>query len=458
MNTKPFASVLIVDDDLAICQLLKDILEVRNISYAHTSRSLDSMWKKLNSKSYDLLFLDLGLPDGDGKDVLKDLAKMYPKTSVVVITGNRDIDLAVECMQNGVIDFIAKPLQFDRVVRCVTKSLQHLDLIQESLHIRSQILKTQTNRGSPFHRFLSVDRPLLQSILYLEAMASNNQPVLIRGESGVGKSMLCEIIHEASSREGSLISINCAGLTDNQILYRLFEGDSPLVEKASGGTLLIENVDLCSQHVQLALLHLLEFEEYFQSDNPSPKFSNVRLLFTSLLNESEIATKLRPDLLHRLLRRSVWVPPLRERPQDTVMHAKSLIPELTRQYNLGNPHIPDEIFMFLQIHPLPGNYNDLHRLLRETFSKHDNSSVLSLEDIKSSLKQWIIKPPLQKQRLITNPFVEINPLPSLQEASDFLVEEALSRTGGNQTAAGLLLGVTQQAISRRIKKVEPVDS
>ena len=281
MNTNP--KILVCDDDETICYLLKEQLVDKDfaIDMVYDGKYAIENMKK---KNYDLLLLDLKMPIMQGEDVLKFVKEYYPSIQVIILTADTEIRKAIDCIKLGAYDFITKPYNFDELLLTIKRALEHRDLLFQNEALTKQ---AKQHRAS---RIIGNSEALNQLIQLAEKAAKSESNILIEGETGTGKELLAEFIHQHSTRRTKpFVVINCASLPDQLIESELFgyekgaftdaKTSKPgLVEIANGGTLFLDEIGETSLTIQPKLLRFLENGEYRRVGGVNSLSSDVRVI------------------------------------------------------------------------------------------------------------------------------------------------------------------------------------
>jgi DNA-binding NtrC family response regulator len=326
-------------------------------------------------------------------------------------------------------------------------------------------IEDMIKRPEAFAEIITNSKEMLGVFLYIESIAQTSLPVLITGETGVGKELIARSIHSLSSLKGPFVAINVAGLEDNlfsDVLFGHIKGAFTgadkvrrgLVEKASDGTLFLDEIGDLSPVSQAKLLRLLQEREYLPLGQDNPKKTDARIVTATNqdLWALQRVGKFRKDLNFRLRIHHINVPPLRERMDDIPLLVDHFLGEAAHALNKKKPTVPKEIFKLLATYSFPGNVRELQTMVFDAVSRH-KARILSLEVFNS----YIAKE--QKDR--TSPAeVELEEaalltfsrkLPSIKQATQLLVAEAMKRANGNQSVAARILGISHQALSKRLK-------
>ncbi len=462
-NRYPAFGILLVDDEPAWLRSLSLTLEssagITNTILCQDSRQVPAL---LDGGGIGLVLLDLTMPHFSGEELLKEIAERHPEVAVIVISGLNQIETAVRCMKLGAFDYFVKTDEEDRLVGGVLRAVRMLELQRENREMSSRLVFGGLRHPEAFAGIVTGDRGMLALFGYIEAVATSPQPLLITGESGVGKELLARAAHTLSGCKGQLVAVNVAGLDDTVFADTLFghvrgafTGAETvrrgMVEEAANGTLFLDEIGDLGIPSQVKLLRLLQEGEYFPLGSDQPRRLRARIIVATHQNLSakEGTGAFRRDLYYRLRTHQVHVPPLRERKGDIPLLLDHFLAEAARTLGKKKPTPPPGIAQLLATYGFPGNVRELKAMIFDAVSVH-RDRMLSMESfakaIGSADEGGVTAPPPT-----LNPFAGFEKLPTFTDAAEFLVEEALNRSGGNQTLAARLLGISQPALSKRLK-------
>ena len=457
----PGFSILIVDDEAYIRDSVAAALKTAGIGNVLCAAEPMEAMEILSSTDVGLVLLDLNMPGMTGEDLLARIREDQPGASIVVITGNRDIEKAVECMRAGAADYLVKPVERERLVATARRIIENQELLRENEAIKESLLLASVNKNSAFAAIATADPRMLQVMAYAEAIAKSAHPVLVTGETGVGKELFSRAVHDLSGRKGELVAINAAGLDDALFADLLFGhrrgaytgADSDLeglIDKARDGTLFLDEIGDLSPVSQLKLLRVIETGEYFPLGSDLMRRGRARFIVATNRNLDAVveAAHFRRDLYYRLRGHRIRIPPLRERLGDLPLLVERFIASAAAELGKKPPLAPPELYPFLRGYDFPGNVRELQSMVFEAVNAA-SSGTLSL----STFRETIGAVAGTAARLPSEaPFLVFpNPLPSAGELTEMLFDEALKRAGGNQSVAARLLGVSPQAVSKRLK-------
>jgi DNA-binding NtrC family response regulator len=460
------APVLLVDDDQVALSLYKTILESHGLADLLLFENAIEVLSQIARSGCSLVLLDLHMPGVSGQEILKRVKTDYPDVPVIVVTADDAVDTAVECMKLGAFDYLTKPVEKNRLWASVHHALEIAELQREVGSLSQRIKSGELVNPEAFADIIAGSESMTSIFRYIEAVAPSPKPILVTGESGTGKELIARVIHSLSRREGPFVPVNVSGLDDTMFSDSLFghvrgaftgaEGERMgLVDKASGGTLFLDEIGDLVASSQIKLLRLLQEEEYYPLGTDQVRSSSARIVAAtnSDLQIKQEQGTFRKDLYFRLIAHLVEVPPLRERFEDLPLLVDHFLEQAAEQLKKSKPNVPKELYALLESYGFPGNVRELQSLLFDALSTH-GGSALSLAPVRSYLDKR--RGGVDANRSVPSslqPRINYRGVfPTLQEAEDFLIAEALRKTNGNQSLAAQLLGVNQSTLSRRQKQ------
>ena len=454
--------ILVVDDDQAIRWILREALQSWGFAPSEAGSVAEAI-KQFNADLPAAVLLDIDLPDGSGLDVLRELKRDHPEAIVIMITGNVQVDNTISALRGGAYDFIAKPINFEELRITIRNAL-------EARHLRREVAQTRKERARQFDFSQIVgESPAMKKMLGLAAKVAESEvaSVLLQGESGTGKDLVAKAIHYGSQRaEGPFVAVNCAALPATLIESELFGYEKGaftdakarkegLFEQAEGGTLLLDEIGELELSLQAKLLRVLEEGAFRRVGGLKDIPLDVRVLAASnrdLKAESE-AGRFRLDLYYRLSIIQIDIPPLRERGDDVLLLSEHYIDtigaKLRRRKITGLA--PETIAVFRK-YDWPGNVRELRNVIERALILEDADQITT-EYLPGSL----LMSPRSEQTTTSDGsplFVLPNEGISLDDAELSFVRQAIERSGGNQTRAAELLGISRDQLRYRLKKLE----
>lgn len=461
----PERPIVILDDDRSVLDSYNGALRVAG--YDHLTLCEDSrrMLDVVADHGASVVLLDLVMPHVSGETLLEELHQRFPDIPVIVITGKDTVETAVKCMKMGAFDFLVKPVSPQRLLATIRQALSLLELRAENQALRGELLSRRFPRREPFEGILTNNAAMLSLFKYVQAIGPSSQPVLITGETGVGKEMFAQAVHKSSGRLGKFVPVNVAGLEENVFSDTLFghkrgaytgadTARPGLAEEAAGGTLFLDEIGDLATVSQVKLLRLLEGGEYRALGSDRIQHCDARLVLATnrdleALCDSEV---FRRDLYYRLRTHRIHVPTLRERLDDLPLLAEAFFIAAAKDLNRPLSRRLDEILPALYPYSFPGNVRELKTLIFDIVSRPDDQPI-SLDALLPP-----IAPPSgpvsSSEHASWNPTQKLDfgvVLPTIEEAKDLLIGEALMRTGGNKSLAAAMLGITRQALGQRTR-------
>jgi len=464
--TYPDHPILIVDDEDHFLLSVELSLSTEGINNIETCNDSRKVARLLKSSEYSMVLLDINMPHITGIELLHNIVGEYPEIPVVIISAVKEVEKAVECMKIGAFDYILKPVDVNRLVTTCRRGLDLTTIKYENRKLKEYLLSDQLQYPEAFEHIITRSESMRAIFKYIEAIAKTPLPVLITGETGVGKELIALAIHTISGRQGELVPVNVAGVDDTLFSDTLFghkkgafsgaEADRKgFIEQAEQGTLFLDEIGDLSLESQVKLLRLLQDGKYYPLGSDMAKLSDARIIVATHrdIEQMKSTNNFRQDLYYRLRAHHIKLPPLRERKEDIPLLVNHFLKKAADTLHKKMPTPPKELYTFLANHTFPGNIRELEGLIFDAVSRHQ-SGVLSLNVFreKISLQDTISNHVINEDQgveLMTFP----ENLPTLQEAEFILIAEALKRANGNQRIAAEILGISRTALNNRLKRL-----
>lgn len=466
-STYPYLPVLLVDDEAETLDSFEMALLSGNMNNFIRCQDSSKVMQLISRQEIEVMLLDLSMPNMSGEELLPMISGDFPEVPVIIITGANDVETAVKCMKFGAFDYMVKPVEKSRLIAGVKRAIELRELQRENRLLRAHVLSDKLEYPEAFSEIITNSRVMRSIFQYIEAISTSLQPLLITGETGVGKELIAKAVHTLSNRQGAFIAINVAGLDDNVFADTLFGhrkgaftgADRPrggIVEKASGGTLFLDEVGDLSAASQVKLLRLLQEGEYFPLGSDVAKRSDVRIVVATNQNLQALqeTRKFRKDLYFRLCTHHVNIPSLCDRKEDLPILLEHFLEKASKLLGKKKPTPPKELAVLLGTYHFPGNIRELQSIIADAVSCHQ-SGKLSMDVFKSYISKKSPTAGIDSKQLSQMEDILISfseQLPTLKQADQLLVSEALKRSKGNQSIAALKLGITRQALNRRLKR------
>ncbi|MCE0497943.1 MAG: sigma-54 dependent transcriptional regulator [Methylacidiphilales bacterium] len=476
MSAKPLIGI--VDDERNIQATLAAILERRGYAVwpAFTAKQALQM---IAEQGPEVLLLDLGLPDSEGLDLLRKIKQEYPNLPVIVVTANDSLNNAIASIKEGAFHFISKPYVPEELISLVAKALEHRGLRQETMQLRQETerLKKRVQRAEAQLQVVFKNSKMQELFDLVDQVAPSEANVLVVGESGVGKEIFANRIHEQSPRnQGPLIKLNCAAFPQNMIEGELFgykkgaftgaSQDFPgMLSAAGGGTLFLDEIAEMPIDLQTRFLRVLQDHEFRPLGSTQVLKADFRLVAASNRRPEEAirSGRLREDLFYRLNTFTLYIPPLRERTED--------IPELTQLFlqrfctKMNKPllTIQSEVYDALLRYHWPGNVRQLQNVIERAVVLAQGSMITprnlphevvhaTPHDPVSSPQELPNEPGLidssQRMRHLMTESQSLN----LAQREKAALLAALEQCNGNKKKAAELLGIHRPTLYTKLRK------
>jgi Response regulator containing CheY-like receiver, AAA-type ATPase, and DNA-binding domains len=439
-------TVLIIDDEKNIREGLAAALEMEGYTVALAADGKQGLARMVKG-DIDLVITDLRMPEVSGEQVLAKVAAENPGVPVIVLTGHGSIDSAVEAMRNGAYDFLTKPLNLDQLILIVKRALESRELA-----IKHRELLEQLNSRKSFESIIGKSAEMQKIFATVRKAADSKASVLITGESGVGKELIANALHNLSPRRDKpLIKVHCAALSENLLESELFGHEKGAFtgavarkrgrfELAAGGTIFLDEIGEIDQNVQIKILRVLQDKRFERVGGEETIEVDVRVIAATNRDlEKEIADgRFREDLYYRLNVVHIHVPPLRERRDDIPLLIASFLQEFAKENGKSIEGIDARARSALYKFDWPGNIRQLRNCL-ESAVVMCSSSVITLEDLPPSIAGS------GEDALISIPAG----IP-MEEAEKILIQQNLAINKGNKSKTADILGIGRKTLHRKL--------
>jgi transcriptional regulator with PAS, ATPase and Fis domain len=353
-------------------------------------------------------------------------------------------------------------------VAAVKHGLALTEVRSENEKLKQSLLREEIEHPKAFSEIITRSHNMQSLFRYIEAIAKTDLPVLITGETGTGKELFARAIHNVSERTGPMVTVNVAGVDDNLFSDTLFGHRKGafsgaemerkgLIEQAENGSLFLDEIGDLSIESQVKLLRLLQEGQYYPLGSDIAKLSNARIIVATHrdIRAMQADNLFRQDLYYRLKSHQIIIPPLRERKSDLPYLVHHYIKTAAAELGKKLPTVPKELFTLLSNYPFPGNVRELQGLIFDAVSLH-TTGILSLESIRKEIAdghgerngKGLTDALVQGADVIAIP----ERFPTLEEAEEALIQEAMKRADQNQTIAAELLGISRRALNNRIHR------
>ncbi|HAF85266.1 MAG TPA: transcriptional regulator [Sphaerochaeta sp.] len=446
-------SILIVDDEKNIRSGLAMAMELEGYE-SLTAEDGASAWALMGKKDVDLVITDLRMPNLSGEQLLQKITGAYPRLPVIILTGHGTIETAVDAMRKGAIDFFTKPVELDRLSLVVKKALSNTDLYAEHERLKAEV-ETLKARNR-YDRIVGKSQKMVALMETVAQVAPTRASVLITGESGVGKELVADAIHELGNRsKGPFIKVHCAALSESLLESELFGHEKGSFtgaisqkkgrfELADGGTIFLDEIGEINGATQVKLLRVLQEKVFERVGGEKAVTVDVRIVCATnrdLLKEIEKGA-FREDLYYRLNVVHLEVPPLRDREDDIPLLMTSFLTQFNKENDKSLEGFSNGAKKAMLSYDWPGNIRELRNSV-ESAVVLSRSSVIEVEDLPPSVRLSDSSAQLSLDVGIT-----------LAEAEKKLIMSTLVMCGGNKTRAAEVLGIGRKTLHRKLQEYQ----
>jgi len=445
------ASILIVDDEPHTLEGLEAALEDRY--EITTANSAKQAFNHLENDRFDVVLTDLRMAGKSGMSVIDKTLKLNPRPVCIMMTAYGSVETAVEAMKRGAYDFLTKPVSLEKLELLVERALQ-----TERLQEENEILHQRLDKKFQFDQILGNSTSLQRVLETVRLVAPSKATVLIEGETGTGKELIAQAIHQNSDRSRRpFVAVHCAALAANLLESELFghergaftgatERRIGRFEAADSGTLFLDEIGEIDASTQIKLLRFLETRSFERLGSVKPVQVDVRLVCATNRDLAAMVQKgqFREDLLYRLNVITVDLPPLRERRGDIPLLIDHYIDTFSRENGIAPVTFSPEAIAVLGQYSWPGNIRELRNFCENIVILKRGNRVTEY-DLDSKFFGQQPTPTTGPVTLAANPL-------SVEENEKRLLRNALLQTGGNKTKAADLLGMSRRTLHRKLAR------
>jgi DNA-binding NtrC family response regulator len=460
MSQRPQPTVLVVEDEDELRQVIADSLESRGFAVAQALNAADAL-ARLEGFAYDGLVVDLRLPDRDGMEVLDAALARYPEIKAVVMTGVGGVEEAVKAIKLGAIDFLIKPFQLVQLANVLTANLNEHRLQQENAELRAQL-----HDRFGFDNVIGRSSAMQHVFSTLELVSPMNSTVLIHGETGTGKELIARTIHYNSPRRDQhFVAFNAAAIPEGLVEAELFGhtkgaftgADKARVgrfELAHKGTLFIDEVSSMSLALQAKLLRALQEREIERVGESKPFKFDIRVIAATNIDLRKLVKDgtFREDLFYRLNVVPVQLPPLRSRREDIALLAQHFVKKSCKSNNIPARVMSQQALRALMDYAWPGNIRQLENAVEHAVAmsgaEREILPAMLPEDIRMPESSGVLAP-------VSIPDEGINFVSVVSQLERELILKCLEKTGGNKRQAARLLNLSRTTLIDKLQRLSP---
>jgi putative PEP-CTERM system response regulator len=441
-------TVLVADDEKNIREGLAEALQLEGYDVALAADGEEAL-RTVEEGRVDCIVTDLRMPKVSGNEVLKHVAGAYPGLPVIVLTGHGTIEDAVDAMRIGAFDFITKPVNLDHLALLIKRALASRELEQRNIELQQEI-ESQKSTSSIIGKSAEMKR----IFDVLRRVAPTKASVLITGESGVGKELIADALHNLSPRKDKpFIKVHCAALAESLLESELFGHEKGAFTGATGrkrgrfelaheGTLFLDEIGEINQNVQIKILRVLQDKKFERVGGEETLEVDVRIIAATnrdLKAEIEKGT-FREDLYYRLNVVNIYVPPLRERKDDIPILAGAFLREFSDENGKKVTGFDNKVRAAFFAYGWPGNVRELRNCV-ESAVVMAQGSVITLEDLPPGVQE------AQEEHTIRVPAGS-----SIADAEKILIRETLAAQSGNKSRTAEILGIGRKTLYQKLQE------
>ncbi len=444
--------ILIIDDEEKLRGLIARIISLEGFEVIEAGDCKSGL-KKLEQNTIDVVFCDVKLPDGNGVDLTAVIKEKNPTVEVVLLTAYGNIPDGVQAIKNGAFDYIVKGDDNNKII-----PLLHRAIEKSSLTKRVAQLEAQLESKFSFDGIIGTSKSLQQSIELAKKVAMTDTTVLLTGETGTGKEVFAQAIHQSSLRKNkSFVAINCSAFSYDLLESEMFghkagaftgatKDKKGLFEEANNGTIFLDEVGEMALDLQAKLLRVIENGEFIKVGESKITKVDVRIITATNRDlRKEIETgQFRQDLYYRLSVFQIQLPALRERVLDIELLAKYFLNLFTSKTKKKIKSISDDFIQLLKLHSWPGNIRELKNVLERSVIL-ETESVLMSDSLPIEIQQLKGTNQDSNQDKMLSAF-------SLASAEKLHIQKVLNYTNGNKTETARLLGIALTTLYRKLEE------
>lgn len=447
------ATILITDDEVNIVSGLKYAFEDEGYTVLSANNGLEA-WHLVNTNAVDLVITDLRMPEMDGYELIRKISASYPMLPIIVLTGHGTIETAVETMRDGAVDFFTKPVDLDKLLLVVKKSIKNSQLQEQNRKLSEEIDKLRSQQK--YSRIIGKSGKLSQMMQIINQVAPTKASVLITGESGTGKELVADAIVALSDRKDKpFIKVHCASLSESLLESELFGHEKGAFtgassqkkgrfELADGGTIFLDEIGEIDMSTQVKILRVLQEREFERVGGEKTIRVDVRLIAATNRDLASEVKKgnFREDLFYRLNVVHIEVPPLRERKEDIELLTINFLDEFNKEDGRKIEGISPQARRALLNYDWPGNIRELKNCI-ESSVVLAKGNIIQLEDL---------PPQVTQKEGEAKSSITINLPTTMEEAEKKIILSTIEYCAGNKSRASELLDIGRKTLHRKLNE------
>lgn len=437
--------ILVIDEEETLRNLIARLLRYEGYTVLQAP-GLKSALKVIEREEPDVLLCDVRLPDGSGVDFTKEVKTKYPVIEVILITAYGNITDGVQAMKNGAFDYLAKGNDNDKIIPLISKALERVAMQRKLLHLEKQVGKRYN-----FASITGTSGQIKEAVLLAQRVAGTDATVLLLGETGTGKEVFAQAIHNASMRSDKLfMALNCSAFSNELLESEIFghkagaftgavKDKKGLIEEASGGTLFLDEIGEMPIELQSKLLRVLETSEFIKVGDTKITKVDVRIIAATNRNLEKEAKegKFREDLFYRLNVFAIYLPALRDRKEDIPLIANSFLVIYAQRTGKRISGISEDYMKHLMQYNWRGNIRELKNIIERSVILTDGNELVT-----NTLPADLINSPAGEALSSYN----------LCTMEKLHIQKVLQQTKGNKSKTAELLGVALTTLYRKLEE------
>ena len=449
--------VLIFDDEASLLEFLSLLFEEEGYEVESADSVAGARERLAESPEYDLVLCDILMPDGDGLDLLREIKTERPHAAVIMMTAYASTDSAIEAMKLGAYDYISKPFDVEELKVMAEKAIERTDLEQQNVYLQKELAERHS-----FANIIGSSRAMQEIFRLVERVARTSSTVLVHGESGTGKELIARAIHFASPRsKAKFLSINCGALPENLLESELFghvkgaftgavRDKRGLFQEADRGTVFLDEIGEMSPTVQVKVLRALQEKTVRRVGGNAEEQIDVRIIAATNQDlEARIAEgDFREDLYYRINVIPIHLPSLRRRREDIPLLTGHFLQKFSDQLGVERKRISVDAMKLLERYSWPGNVRELENIVERAVALTADETITTRD-----LPAQLTGDPGVSGDAVALPEEGLDLEEHLEGIRADLMRQALDRTGGVQTRAAELLGMSFRSFRYYAKKV-----
>jgi len=437
-------SVLIIDDEEKLLHLLSRIIKLEGFTVL-VAGNFKTASKLIEKESVDVILCDVKLPDGNGVDFTKEIKATHPNIEIILLTAYGNIPDGIQAMKNGAFDYITKGEDNEKIVPLINRAIEKVQLQK-----RVEMLQKQVSKRYDFENILGISTSIKDTINLAKKVAPTDATVLLLGETGTGKEVFAQAIHNGSKRfDKSFLALNCSAFSKEILESEIFghkvgaftgaiKDKKGLIEEANNGTLFLDEIGEMHPDLQSKLLRVLETNEFIKVGDTKTTKVNVRIIAATNRNlQQEVVNgRFREDLFYRLNVFTIYLPPLRNRKKDIPVLAASFIQQFAQKMNKKIEGMDEDFTAHLKHHEWKGNIRELKNIIERAIILTEGS-ILGTDSLPMEL---------QTQQAIEGNLSAFD----LSSVERLHIQRVLNHTRGNKTETARLLNIGLTTLYRKI--------